>query len=267
MLIPRWGVEYRLASNPNERRSFERPAGVVLDQLGLSKRAMRIEVFPDVPRSMGLGGSAAMAVAIVRALDKHFRLGLDRRAGEQPRVRVREGRARQPERPRQHARVLRQGARVPARRPAAGRAAEHPRADPGRDRHDGLRGAHGEDRRPRARGLAAGQEAVRANLRPDRRSNAAWDSGDSGQRPANARRAHEYLSGHAERAAGLHPRAREALRHRARERRARREAHGRRRWRVDHRDLRRRHGARRSAIRAAGFQAMPVRLGAELNGA
>ena len=76
LLIPRWGVEYRLASNPSERRSFERPAGVVLDQLGLSRRAMRIEVFPDVPRSMGLGGSAAMAVAIVRALDKHFRLGL-----------------------------------------------------------------------------------------------------------------------------------------------------------------------------------------------
>ena len=76
LLIPRWGVEYRLASNPNDRRSFERPAGVVLDQLGLSGRAMRIEVFPEVPRSMGLGGSAAMAVAIVRALDKHFKLGL-----------------------------------------------------------------------------------------------------------------------------------------------------------------------------------------------
>jgi hydroxymethylglutaryl-CoA reductase len=76
LLIPRWGVEYQLASNPAERRSFEKPAGVVLDQLGLTRRAMRIEVFPDVPRSMGLGGSAAMAVAIVRALDKHFRLGL-----------------------------------------------------------------------------------------------------------------------------------------------------------------------------------------------
>ena len=37
---------------------------------------MKIEVFPEVPRSMGLGGSAAMAVAIVRALDKHFRLRL-----------------------------------------------------------------------------------------------------------------------------------------------------------------------------------------------
>ncbi|HEX5420528.1 MAG TPA: hydroxymethylglutaryl-CoA reductase, degradative [Gammaproteobacteria bacterium] len=76
LMIPRWGVEYQLARNPNERRSFERPAGVVLDQLGLSGRGMRIEVFPEVPRSMGLGGSAAMAVAIVRALDKHFRLGL-----------------------------------------------------------------------------------------------------------------------------------------------------------------------------------------------
>ncbi len=49
---------------------------MVLDKLGLSDRSMRIEVFPDVPRGMGLGGSAAMAVAIVRALDSHFKLGL-----------------------------------------------------------------------------------------------------------------------------------------------------------------------------------------------
>ncbi len=76
LLIPRWGVEFQLASNANERRSFERPAGVMLDKLGLSGRAMRIEVFPEVPRSMGLGGSAAMAVAILRALDKHYQLGL-----------------------------------------------------------------------------------------------------------------------------------------------------------------------------------------------
>jgi len=76
LIIPRWGVEYELASTPQERRSFERPAGVVLDALGLGGRSMRIEVFPEVPRSMGLGGSAAMAVAIVRALDKHFKLGL-----------------------------------------------------------------------------------------------------------------------------------------------------------------------------------------------
>jgi hydroxymethylglutaryl-CoA reductase len=76
LIIPRWGIEYELAANPQDRRSFERPAGVMLDELGLGGRSMRIEVFPEVPRSMGLGGSAAMAVAIVRALDKHFKLGL-----------------------------------------------------------------------------------------------------------------------------------------------------------------------------------------------
>ena len=75
-MIPRWGVEYQLATDPKDRRSFEKPAGVMLDELGLSGRGIRIEVFPEVPRGMGLGGSAAMAVAIVRALDKHFGLGL-----------------------------------------------------------------------------------------------------------------------------------------------------------------------------------------------
>jgi hydroxymethylglutaryl-CoA reductase len=37
---------------------------------------MRIEVFPNVPRAMGLGGSAAVAVAIIRALNAHFNLSL-----------------------------------------------------------------------------------------------------------------------------------------------------------------------------------------------
>jgi hydroxymethylglutaryl-CoA reductase len=37
---------------------------------------MRIEVFPDVPRGMGMGGSAALAVAIIRALNLHYRLEL-----------------------------------------------------------------------------------------------------------------------------------------------------------------------------------------------
>ncbi len=76
LLIPRWGIEYQLAKAPEQRRSFERAAGAIMDQLGLGDRPIRIEVFPDVPRGMGLGGSAALAVAIVRALDLHFKLGL-----------------------------------------------------------------------------------------------------------------------------------------------------------------------------------------------
>jgi hydroxymethylglutaryl-CoA reductase len=83
LLIPRWGVEYQLAKPPEERRSFERAAGAILDRLGLTERNLRIEVFPDVPRGMGLGGSAALAVAIIRALDRHFGLGLtDERVNE-----------------------------------------------------------------------------------------------------------------------------------------------------------------------------------------
>ena len=76
LLIPSWGVEYQLAKAPEQRRSFEKAAGAILDELGLADRGIRIEVFPDVPRGMGLGSSAALAVAIVRALDRHFQLGL-----------------------------------------------------------------------------------------------------------------------------------------------------------------------------------------------
>ncbi|MBT8442123.1 MAG: mevalonate kinase, partial [Gammaproteobacteria bacterium] len=76
LLIPRWGIEYQLSKPPEQRRSFERAAGAIMDQLGLAERGMRIEVFPDVPRGMGMGGSAALAVAIVRALDIHYKLGL-----------------------------------------------------------------------------------------------------------------------------------------------------------------------------------------------
>ncbi|MHB1946003.1 MAG: hydroxymethylglutaryl-CoA reductase, degradative [Metallibacterium sp.] len=76
MLIPRWGVEYRLQRDPAHRDSLQRSLGIIFDALDLTERSVRIEVFPSVPRAMGLGGSAAMAVAVIRALDQHYRLGL-----------------------------------------------------------------------------------------------------------------------------------------------------------------------------------------------
>lgn len=76
MHIPRWGVKYRLNRDPAHRDSFQRSLGLVFDRLGLTERSLRIEVYPSVPRAMGLGGSAALAVAVIRALDRHFRLGL-----------------------------------------------------------------------------------------------------------------------------------------------------------------------------------------------
>jgi len=42
----------------------------------LEKEQMTIEVFPHLPKAVGLGGSAALAVAVIRALDVRFELGL-----------------------------------------------------------------------------------------------------------------------------------------------------------------------------------------------
>ncbi len=77
VLIPRWGVEQRLKPAEAHAQGVAGILAMLIAQLELSDRAMDIEVFPHVPRAMGLGGSAALAVSIVRALSDHFRLGLD----------------------------------------------------------------------------------------------------------------------------------------------------------------------------------------------
>lgn len=76
IMIPRWGVEQSLHPHAKEPQSFDQPLGVILDRLELKDRSMRITVFANVPRAMGLGGSAAIAVSIIRAIDQHFGLGL-----------------------------------------------------------------------------------------------------------------------------------------------------------------------------------------------
>ncbi len=77
MLIPRWGIEATLFDGIANSHSMYNALEQVIDGLGLSKQSFAVEVFPDLPRSMGLGGSAALAVAVIRALSGHFRLGLD----------------------------------------------------------------------------------------------------------------------------------------------------------------------------------------------
>jgi hydroxymethylglutaryl-CoA reductase len=76
LVMPRWGVEKRLRQDPKKRSSIEETGALILDKLGLGERSMRIEVYSQIPRAMGLGGSSAVAVAIIRALDGHYELGL-----------------------------------------------------------------------------------------------------------------------------------------------------------------------------------------------
>jgi len=77
LIIPRWGVEQRLHRSAEKQHSFEKSLAMIFRTLGLERESMRVEIFPNVPRAMGLGGSAAIAVATIRALDRCFELGLD----------------------------------------------------------------------------------------------------------------------------------------------------------------------------------------------
>jgi hydroxymethylglutaryl-CoA reductase len=74
LVIPRWGLEQKVRASNAQGLS-----GIlyqVLEQLELATESMTIEVIPHVPRAMGLGGSSALAVAIIRALDHSFALKL-----------------------------------------------------------------------------------------------------------------------------------------------------------------------------------------------
>lgn len=73
LMIPRWGLEQRL--KPTDE-GFARVLASILAELELDGRNMAIEVFPKVPRAMGLGASSALAVAVIRALDQHYHLHL-----------------------------------------------------------------------------------------------------------------------------------------------------------------------------------------------
>lgn len=76
LFIPRWGVEQSIEFGAEHRYSIYNSLEMILDELGLRQQAMAIEVFPEVPRAMGMGGSAALAVAIIRALARYFELNL-----------------------------------------------------------------------------------------------------------------------------------------------------------------------------------------------
>ncbi len=76
LVIPRWGLEQHLHPKAQHPGSFLQSLAMILERLELNERAMCIRVYPSVPRAMGLGGSAALAVAVIRALDRHCGLNL-----------------------------------------------------------------------------------------------------------------------------------------------------------------------------------------------
>jgi hydroxymethylglutaryl-CoA reductase len=76
LIVPQWGVDEKIQQGKDYRYSIYKSLQMLLESLDLMGRSMRLFLFPHIPRAMGLGGSAALAVAIVRALSEHFKLGL-----------------------------------------------------------------------------------------------------------------------------------------------------------------------------------------------
>lgn len=76
LAIPRWGIEQRLHQHAAHPGSFAQSLTMLLEKLQIADRKLLVQVFPNVPRAMGLGGSAALAVAVIRALDRHCKLDL-----------------------------------------------------------------------------------------------------------------------------------------------------------------------------------------------
>ncbi|MCY4095404.1 MAG: hydroxymethylglutaryl-CoA reductase, degradative [Gammaproteobacteria bacterium] len=76
LLIPRWGIEQQIHTTEANPQGLVGVLAMLLHQLGLNEESVAIEVFPNVPRAMGLGGSAAIAVAVIRALSDFFKLEL-----------------------------------------------------------------------------------------------------------------------------------------------------------------------------------------------
>ncbi len=77
ILIPAWNVNYQIKSNPDSSDSMEHAAYDILSKLGLDKEKFIIHVQTDLIRGGGLGSSAALSLAIIEALDQHFRLDLN----------------------------------------------------------------------------------------------------------------------------------------------------------------------------------------------
>ncbi len=76
LVIPRWGVEEKIQKGVEHRYSIYSSLDLILKSLQLDKEDMKIEIIPNIPRAMGLGGSAALAVAIIRALSEYYKLHL-----------------------------------------------------------------------------------------------------------------------------------------------------------------------------------------------
>lgn len=72
--VPAWDIDDKLeTSNSIWWGAIQE----VFSELDIANQHFSVHVKPNIPAAMGLGGSAAIAVAIIRAVSKHFKLDLN----------------------------------------------------------------------------------------------------------------------------------------------------------------------------------------------
>ena len=74
--IPRWGMSVNLADQGPETALIRQTIGFLIDKLQLNEKCFQIELEAGIPHASGLGASAAVAVASIRALADYSELQL-----------------------------------------------------------------------------------------------------------------------------------------------------------------------------------------------
>ena len=77
LMIPAWGVWQELDPGATTNSPLAAAISLIARELDVSTDGVAIHVQSQLPRAMGLGSSAAIAVAIIRGFDLEFGLGID----------------------------------------------------------------------------------------------------------------------------------------------------------------------------------------------
>ncbi len=81
--IKSWGINEIVKNTAHNTNTLYKSLTLILKELELLDQNMKVEVYPNIPKAMGLGGSAALAVCLIRALSECYNLNLsDKRVAE-----------------------------------------------------------------------------------------------------------------------------------------------------------------------------------------
>ncbi|MEO7147905.1 MAG: hydroxymethylglutaryl-CoA reductase, degradative [Terrimesophilobacter sp.] len=75
LVIRGWDAD-PAAHNPAGAELAQKVAALIAQRLGVGDARIRVDVYPDLPRASGLGASAALAVAVIRAVVHSFNLSV-----------------------------------------------------------------------------------------------------------------------------------------------------------------------------------------------